>query len=228
VSKAVSESGISAVLLDVDGTLVDSNDAHAKAWVDAFAQSHVEVPFAQIRRLIGMGGDKLMPSVSDFTEDTPEGKRISQRRGELFLSKYLTEVQPFRDADRLVEALADRGFTVVAASSAKKDELRPLLQRARVQQLLDHETSSDDADESKPDPDIIQAALTRARVSPEHAIMIGDTPYDIEAARRAGVSTIAFRSGGWGDAALAGAVAIYDGPWDLLACLDESPLARRG
>jgi HAD superfamily hydrolase (TIGR01509 family) len=219
---------ITTVLLDIDGTLVDSNDAHAKAWVDAFAESGVSVHFSDVRRLIGMGGDKLMPSVSDLTEDSTEGQTISTRRGEIFLSEYLPDVQPFRDADRLVAALNDRGFTVVAASSAKKNELQPLLERAGARRLLDDETSSDDAEESKPDPDIITAALKRARASAEHAIMIGDTPYDIAAARRAGVATIAFRSGGWDDADLAGAIAIYDGPWDLLERLDASPIGRRG
>jgi HAD superfamily hydrolase (TIGR01509 family) len=218
---------ITTVLLDVDGTLVDSNDAHAKAWVTAFAESGISVSFGDVRRSIGMGGDKLMPRVSDLTEDSPEGQRISARRHELFLSEYLADVQPFRNADRLVAALTDRGFTVVAASSAKQDELRPLLERAGVQRLLDDQTSSDDADRSKPDPDIIQAALQRTNALPEHAIMIGDTPYDIEAARRAGVATIAFRCGGWSDADLTGAVAIYDGPWDLVARLDDSPLGRR-
>jgi phosphoglycolate phosphatase-like HAD superfamily hydrolase len=217
---------ISAVLLDVDGTLVDSNDAHARAWVEALAESGITVSFAEVRRLIGMGGDKLMPAVSDLTDDSPLGQRIAERRGEIFLGKYLPDVQPFRDSDRFVAALKDRGFTVVAASSAKKQELRPLLERAGARWLLDDETSGDDAEESKPAPDIIQAALQRAKASPGQALMVGDTPYDVEAALRAGVRTIAFRSGGWQDADLARAVAIYDGPWDLLARLDESPLGR--
>jgi HAD superfamily hydrolase (TIGR01509 family) len=217
---------ISAVLLDVDGTLVDSNDAHAKAWVEAFAESGITVPFDDIRRLIGMGGDKLMPAVSNLTDDSSLGKQIAERRGEIFLRKYLPDIQPFRDADRFVAALKDRGFTVVAASSAKKHELRPLLERAGARWLLDDETSSDDAEESKPAPDIIEAALQRAKASPSDTLMVGDTPYDIESALRAGVRTIAFRSGGWQDPDLAKAVAIYDGPWDLLARMDESPLGR--
>jgi HAD superfamily hydrolase (TIGR01509 family) len=218
---------ISAVLLDVDGTLVDSNDAHAGAWVKAFGEHGIDVEFAQVRRLIGMGGDKLMPRVSDLTEDSPTGKRIAERRGEIFLTEYLPTLRPFRDAQRLVEELKNRGFTAVAASSAKKDELRPLLELAGARWLLDGATSSDDAEESKPDPDIIEAAMKRAKTSPAHAIMIGDTPYDIEAAGRAGIRTIAFRSGGWSDADLAGAIAIYDGPSDLLQQFDQSPLGDR-
>ena len=218
---------IRAVLLDVDGTLVDSNDAHASAWVKAFAEAGIAVDFNAVRPLIGMGGDKLMPRVSGLSEESPEGKRVSKRRGEIFMAEHLPHLRPLRDADRLVAALKERGLTAVAASSAKKEELRPLLEVAGASWLVDGATSSDDAEESKPDPDIVQAALKRANASPDHAIMIGDTPYDIEAARRAGVSTIAFRTGGWSDQNLSGAIAIYDGPWDLLARLDESPLTER-
>ena len=218
---------LSAVLFDVDGTLVDSNDAHARAWVKAFAEAGVDVTFEDVRWRIGMGGDKLMPAVSGIAEDAPDGQRISNRRREIFKSEFLPQLHRFRDADRLVAALKERGFTVVAASSAKKDELGPLLKIAGVDGPMDAATSSDDAEESKPDPDIIQAALDRASARPSQAVMIGDTPYDLEAAQRAGVAAIAFRCGGWRDADLGGAVAIYDGPWDLLAQLDQSVLGRR-
>jgi HAD superfamily hydrolase (TIGR01509 family) len=218
---------IKAVLLDVDGTLVDSNDAHAHAWVQAFADAGLTVDFTRVRRCIGMGGDKLMPEVSGVSEDSPEGTRISKRRGEIFSADWLPQLQRFRDADRLVAALIDRGLTAVAASSARKDELQSLLKIAGVADLLDASTSSDDAEESKPDPDIIHAALERAGVAPGEAIMIGDTPYDVTAAARAGVGTIAFRCGGWNDEALHGAVAVYDGAWDLLAHLSDSPIVRR-
>jgi HAD superfamily hydrolase (TIGR01509 family) len=217
---------ISTVLFDIDGTLVDSNDAHAEAWVKAFAEAGRTIPFAEIRQRIGKGGDKLMPEVSGLSEQSPEGKRISKRRGEIFTSEFVPRLQPFRDAARLVAALKARGLTAVAASSAKKDELKSLLKIAGADTLLDAATSSDDAEESKPDPDILHAALQRAKARPEQAMMIGDTPYDVEAAQRAGVPVIAFRCGGWSDADLKGAEAIYDGPWDLLARLDDSPLAN--
>jgi len=115
---------------------------------------------------------------------------------------------------------------VIAASSAKRTELQPLLAVAGIDGLMDATTSSDDASSSKPDPDIIQAALKRAHATPAGAVMIGDTPYDVEAACRAGVAIIAFRCGGWMDADLKGAIAIYDGPWELLSTLDDSPLRR--
>ena len=217
---------LSAVLFDVDGTLVDSNDAHARAWVQAFAEAGITVTFEEVRWRIGMGGDKLMPEVSGIREDTPDGQRISRRRREIFKTEFLPHLHAFRDAGRLVDAIKARGFTVVAASSAKKDELGPLLKIAGVDGPMDDATSSDDAEESKPDPDIVQAALERASARASEAVMIGDTPYDLQAAARAGVAGIAFRCGGWRDPDLRGAVAIYDGPWDLLAQLDESPLGR--
>lgn len=213
-----------AVLFDVDGTLVDSNDAHARAWVEAFADAGVTVDYALVRRCIGMGGDKLMPAVSGIEEESRLGTRIARRRGEVFTARYLPTLRPFHDADALVAAVKHAGCTVVAASSAQEQELGKLLGIAGVSDLMDDATSSDDAEESKPEPDIIRVALHRAKATPTSAIMIGDTPYDIEAASRAGVATIALRSGGWSDAHLRGAVAIYDDPADLLANLAHSPL----
>jgi HAD superfamily hydrolase (TIGR01509 family) len=212
-----------AVLFDVDGTLVDSNDAHARAWVAAFAEHGITVDLPAVRRCIGMGGDKLLPTVSGIEHESTLGKAIAARRSAIFAEQFLPALKPFPEAGHLVAVLKDRGYTVVAASSAKRDELQPLLAVAGADGLMDETTSSDDAANSKPDPDIIHAALGRAHASPADAVMIGDTPYDIEAAGRAGVAIIAFRCGGWTDADLHGAIAIYDGPWDLLRRLDESP-----
>ena len=219
------DSMISTVLLDVDGTLVDSNDAHAHAWVAALGEAGLPVEFDRVRRCIGMGADKLLPEVCNVREDEPLGRQVSRRRGEIFRQEWLPRLKPQRDAARLLVALKDRGFTLVAASSAKREELRPLLEIAGGSWLMDEQTSSDDAESSKPDPDIIQAALECAHARASEAIMVGDTPYDVEAATRARVTTIAFRCGGWGDDRLRDALAIYDGPWDLLAQLDSSPLA---
>jgi len=216
---------LKAVLFDVDGTLVDSNDAHAQAWVDAFAEAGVEVDYTKVRKSIGMGGDKLMPAVSGIPEDSSQGERISKRRREIFKTKFLPTLQAFPGASELVAAIKDLGLTAVAASSAKKDELRPLLAIAGADSFMDGATSSDDAEESKPDPDIVHAALQRAQARAEEAVMIGDTPYDIEAARKAGVPAIALRCGGWKDEDLKGAAQIYEGPADLLANLDRSLLS---
>ena len=216
-----------AILFDVDGTLVDSNDAHADAWVQAFRAHGVDVDWMKVRRSIGMGGDKLMPAVSGIDETSPKGSAIADDRGKIFKRDFLPKIKPLRNAARLVAEVKNRGYTVVAASSAQKDELTPLLKIAGAAALMDAKTSSDDAEESKPDPDIIVAALRRAKVAASEAVLIGDTPYDVEAASRAGVRVIGFRSGGWSDADLAGALAVYDGPWDLLARIDESILADK-
>jgi HAD superfamily hydrolase (TIGR01509 family) len=215
---------VKAVLFDVDGTLVDSNDAHAAAWVKAFSAFGISVDRNKVRSSIGMGGDKLMPAVSGIPEDSPRGQEIGEQRSQIFKGEFLPHLKPFRDADRLVAAVKKRGLTAVAASSAKEDELKALLKIAGAEWLMDAATSSDDAEQSKPDTDIIVAALRRAKATAAEAVMIGDTPYDMEAASRAGVRAIGFRCGGWTDADLRGAIAIYDGPWDLLARIEESPL----
>ena len=217
---------LKAVLFDVDGTLVDSNDAHADAWVTAFREHGINVEWIKVRRSIGMGGDKLMPAVSGIDEESAEGAAIAEERGKIFKRDFLPRIKPLRNAARLVAAVKQRGYVAVAASSAQKDELTPLLKIAGADSLMDAKTSSDDAEESKPEPDIIIAALKRAKARADEAVLIGDTPYDVEAARRAGVDVIGFRSGGWGDADLHGAIAIYDGPWDLLEKIDDSPLAE--
>jgi phosphoglycolate phosphatase-like HAD superfamily hydrolase len=119
------------------------------------------------------------------------------------------------------------GLALAVASSAQEDELRPLLRIADAEDLMEAAASGSDAERSKPDPDIVAAALRRAGCAAAEAVMVGDTPYDVEAAARAGLAAIGFRSGGWGDEALAGALAVYDGPADLLARFDGSPLAAR-
>jgi beta-phosphoglucomutase-like phosphatase (HAD superfamily) len=217
---------LKAILFDVDGTLVDSNDAHAHAWVKAFAEAGIRIEFQKVRCAIGMGGDKLMPAVADIQADSPQGQHISERRSEFFKADYLPHLRPFRDAGALVSAIQARGLATVAASSAQRDELEALLKIACALSLLGDSASGDDVEQSKPEPDIVHAALKKIGASASDALMIGDTPYDVEAAARAGVRAIAFRCGGWKDSDLKPAVALYDGPWDLLARLDESPVAN--
>ncbi len=213
------------MILDVDGTLVDSNDAHARSWVEAFADEGIAVAYEPVRRSIGMGGDKLMPAVARIEEDSPQGQRIAKRRGEIFKSRWLPGLRGFPDARALLERLKQDGFTLAVASSAKGEELDPLLEAAGVLDLIDVKTSSDDAAESKPDPDIVSAAVEKAGCAAARAIMIGDTPYDVEAARRAGVRVVAFECGGWHGAELA-ADAVYADASDLLRRYDESIFAR--
>lgn len=217
---------VRGVILDVDGTLVDSNDAHARAWVEALAENGVHVALEEVRRRIGMGGDKLLPTVAGLNEDSPQGKRVSKRRGEIFKQKYLPTLRPCPGANDLLRHMHARGLRLVVASSAKAGELKPLLKVCGADAVVEDQTSSDDADRSKPDPDIVQAALHNLRLPPAEVVMLGDTPYDVEAATRAGVGIIALRCGGWADSELAGARAVYQNPADLLARYDTSPLAR--
>jgi HAD superfamily hydrolase (TIGR01509 family) len=213
------------VILDVDGTLLDSNDAHAEAWAAAFEEQGYYLSPARIRPLIGKGGDKLVPELIGLSEDSPIGRRVSRRRGEIFRAKHLPGLRPFAGARSLVERLQREGWRVVAASSSSSSDLAGLLERSGVRDLLEGETSKDDAGRSKPDPDVVCAAMGELALPAARVVMIGDTPYDIEAASRAGVPTIALRCGGWSDFDLRGAAAIYDDPGDLLQHLDESPLA---
>ena len=216
---------VRGVLLDIDGTLVESNDAHAHAWVEALAESGRAVAFETVRPLIGMGGDKLLPKVCGLDAESGEGKRISDRRQAIFLGKYLPHLRPTRGAGELLGLLKGRGLRLAVASSAKKDELEPLLKICGADGVIEAATSSDDADRSKPDSDIVRAALGQLGLPPDEVVLIGDTPYDVEAARKAEVRVIALRCGGWGDADLK-ADAVYDDPADLAAYLDRSPLAR--
>ena len=215
------------VLLDVDGTLIDSNDGHARAWVGALRAHGYVVPFEAVRPLIGMGGDKLTPHLTGLDPDSGEAERISETRSELFLEQELPALQPTRGVRPLLEHMLGLGLELVVATSAKEDEVHALLEQAGVSDLIQLASSADDAERSKPDPDIVQAALRLSRSQVAHSVMIGDTPYDVEAAARARVPAIALRCGGWwDDAALAKATALYDDPADLLAQFDDSPLGR--
>jgi len=216
---------IRGVIVDIDGTLVDSNDAHTHAWIKAMAENGVKIPFEVVRKLIGMGGDKLLPTATSLSKESPKGKAISKRRKEIFLREYLPNLFPTRGAEDLLRELEKRGLKMVVGTSATTEELEPLLRVCRADQYVESRTSSDDAERSKPDPDIVQAALASLDLPATKVVMLGDTPYDIESATRAGVSIIAFRCGGWSDRDLRGAIAIYDNPAHLFHEINRSPLA---
>lgn len=215
-----------AVILDVDGTLVDSNDAHVQVWVDALAEHGHDVPREKIRKLVGMGGDNLLPAAVGLDKESPEGKAIADRRGELFRTRHLHHLEPFPQVRPLLERMKAAGLQLVVATSAPAEEMKVLLQRAGIEDLLQDAASASDAKNSKPDPDIVQAALRKLGLPPDETVMLGDTPYDIEAAGKAGVGVIALRCGGFPDEDLKGALALYDDAADLLAHFDESPLAK--
>jgi HAD superfamily hydrolase (TIGR01509 family) len=220
-------SGALTVVLDVDGTLIDSNDAHARAWLDVCREFGHEVEYETLRRMIGMGGDKLMPRAFGVEKESDEGKKMAARRGEIFRERYLPTVRPFLDARTLLERMREDGHSLVVATSAQQEEMQGLLRAAGIEDLLEEATSSSDAESSKPDPDIVVAALEKARAEPANALMLGDTPYDVTAATRAGVPIVALRCGGWSKHELRGAVAIYADPAELLREYDRSPFAIR-
>jgi HAD superfamily hydrolase (TIGR01509 family) len=220
-------SSLKTVLLDIDGTLIDSNDAHARAWMDAGAEFGYDIQFEHVRWLIGMGGDKVLPELTGLQETSPEGERILARRGAIFREHYLPQLQAFEGTRELLEALSADGLKLVAATSASEEDLKGLLRQAGIEDLIDQAANSDDAEESKPAPDIVEAALRRAGSDAHESIMIGDTPYDIGAARQAGVPIVAFLCGGWEAEELRGAVALYDGPADLLARYSSSVLRKK-
>jgi HAD superfamily hydrolase (TIGR01509 family) len=214
------------VIFDIDGTLVDSNDAHAQSWVDTFAEAGYDVAFGVVRPLIGMGGDKLLPKTIGVRHDSKEGKKLIARRSEIFREKYLPELRALDGSRALVMRVRSEGLKPVIATSAKDEELQGLLKAAQVADLIEERATASDAKRSKPDPDIVEAAIEQAEIEPVNLVMIGDTPYDVEAALRAGVRIIGFRCGGWKDQDLAGAIEIYGGPADLLANYESSPLGR--
>jgi len=216
-------SGLKAVILDVDGTLIDTNDAHAHAWVDVCNEFGHPVGFGRVRELIGMGGDRVLPALTGLSEESPIGQEMKERRGKLFREQYLPSCAPFPRARALLERMQGDGLQLVVATSASPEDMAALLKQAGVSDLIEAKTSSADAESSKPAPDIVEAALGNAGCAPGEAVMLGDTPYDVKAANRAGVRCVALRSGGWDDDALRDAFAIYQDTADLLAHYDASP-----
>jgi HAD superfamily hydrolase (TIGR01509 family) len=220
---------IKAIIFDVDGTLVDSNDLHVEAWREAFRGRGKELSFDDLHGQMGKGGDQLMPVFCSKEELDEFGEELERDRGELFAGRYLSRVRPFPRVRELFERLKADGLQIALASSAKEQELEHHKRSLRVEDLLEAATSADDAERSKPHPDIFQAALGGLKgVRPEEAVVVGDTPYDVEAAAKAGMRTVGLLSGGFTDEALrgAGAVAVYRDVSDLLDNYDDSPLAK--
>jgi len=214
------------IILDVDGTLIDSNDAHARSWAHALRQFGYTVAYEQVRQWIGMGGDHLLPKAAQLEKDSEEGKQIAKRYLEIFKADYLPHLKPLPGASALVEHLKRSNFRIAVGSSAEADVLEALLEITRVKDFIEETVSSKDVANSKPAPDVILVVLDRLQLSPGDVVMLGDTPFDIASATKAGVRTIALRSGGWTDADLCEALAIYDDPADLLAHYGQSPLVE--
>ncbi len=219
------ETTVRGVLLDIDGTLMDSNEAHAQAWAAALAEGGYTTDIARVRHLIGMGADNLLPEATGLSKDCPDGKRIAAGHDAIFEHEYLSKVQPFPQAREMIARMHTEGLRLVVATSSPRKQLDILLERIGITDLLDDTASGDDAEHSKPDPDIVALGLGKTGLPAAAVLMLGDAPYDIAAADKLGIRTIALRSGGFSDRDLAGALAIYDDPADLLARYKESPLA---
>ena len=215
--------GVTTALLDIDGTLLDSNDAHAHAWVEALSEAGHAIPFTRVRPLIGMGADQFFPELDEgLAADSEPGKSIAARRGEIFKAKYLRDLGPTPGARELLVLLRDNYVACVIATSATSEELDALLAQAGIADLIEIKSTASDAQKSKPMPDIVHAALRKGNAVAESSVMIGDTRFDIAAAALAGVQTIAFRCGGAQAIDLAAAAAIYDDPAGLAAAIRAS------
>ena len=213
-----------AAILDIDGTLVDTNFHHAIAWYRAFKQHEIVLPIWRIHRHIGMGGDQLVAALCDDATEEEQGDDIRVAEKALYF-ELIDEVRPLEGSRELIEDLKDSGHSVVLASSAKADEVEHYLDLLDARDLADDWTTSADVESTKPEPDLVKAAIDKAGDS--DAVMVGDTTWDCEAAKRAGIQTVAVLTGGFSEAELrdAGAVAVFHSIEELRKALDETPLA---
>ena len=217
-----------AIIFDVDGTLIDTVGLHAQAWSDTFEHYGLDVPAEEVRGQIGKGGDQLMPVFLDPARIEKEGEEIERFRADLFKRRYLPQARGFPAVRELFQRIRADGKQIALASSCKADELDGYMELAGVRDLVDAKTTSDDAERSKPYPDIFEAALEKLPgVQAGEAVVVGDSPYDAEAAGKAGLRTVGLLSGGFSESELraAGCIAIYKDPEELLQNFAGSPLA---
>ncbi|PZS14808.1 MAG: HAD family hydrolase [Solirubrobacterales bacterium] len=212
-------------ILDIDGTLVDTNYQHALSWFRAFRRHGIVLPIWRIHRHLGMGGDQLVSALTDERTECEQGDAIREAEGSIY-SELIAEVETMEGARELIEDLGRRGHTVVLASSAKEEEVDHYLDLLDARELADGWTTSADVEATKPEPDLVAAALDKAGGTSQNAVMIGDTPWDVHAARKAGVDTIAVLSGGFAIEELreSGAVAVFESVTELRSELDGTPL----
>jgi HAD superfamily hydrolase (TIGR01549 family) len=219
---------IEAVVFDVDGTLIDSVDFHAEAWVLAFAKFGREVKFYEARRQVGKGGDQFLPVFLTKREIKEFGEAVEEERGKIFKRNFLKKIKPFAGVRELFEKLKADGKRIALASSAPQDELAVYKKIADIEDLVEEETSADDAEKSKPEPDIFLAALNRlGKMKKKNVVVIGDTAYDAEAAAKINLKTIGVLTGGWTPSELksAGCVETFKNVEDLLRNYDKSILS---
>jgi HAD superfamily hydrolase (TIGR01509 family) len=221
---------IEAVIFDVDGTLVDSNDFHVRAWDRAFRQFGKQFPVEKLRENVGKGADQYLPSFLSPEELETIGPKIDKLRSEIFQKKYLPQVRPFPNVRDLLERIRRDEKRIALASSGKKNDLRVIKKIAEIEDLVDCEVSADEADRSKPAPDLFAATLQKLdNLRADRAIAVGDTPYDAQAANKVGVPTIGLLCGGFSEQKLreAGVIAIYRDPADLLNHYEISPIVTK-
>jgi HAD superfamily hydrolase (TIGR01509 family) len=216
---------MAVAILDIDGTLVDTNYHHAVAWFRAFRKHGIVLPLWRIHRHIGMGGDQLVGALTDEQTEREQGDEVREDEKQLYM-ELIGEVEPMQGSRELIEELKRRGHTVILASSAKEDEVDHYLDLLDARGLADGWTTSADVEATKPEPDLVNAALECAKAEPSDAVMVGDTPWDVEAASNADVPTIAVRTGGFGADELreAGAAALFESVAELVSKLDETAL----
>lgn len=201
-----------AVLLDMDGTLIDSNEAHARTWEKVLTEAGFSVEYSEIRSQIGKGSDRFIPNLIDQSSDSKIYENLSRERKKLFLDQFVPSLLPFNGAVAMVDLFKKLGLKVAIATAASKDELDAILGRIPIKPFIDLAITSSEIECSKPDPDVVQKCLEKLDLSPSEAVMIGDTPYDLVCAAKAGVKSIAFRTGKWPDEELKKAHFILDGP----------------
>ena len=216
---------IKAVIFDIDGTLVDSNELHVTAWDQVFREAGHTFDRKLLHEHIGKGGDKYVPALLPGASEE-EQQRLRDAHKRLFTCTYINQVKPFPGARELLRKVSDSGRKVVLATSASAEELETHVEALGAADLIDGHTDNDEVEESKPAPDVFLAALETAGVGASEAIVVGDTPYDVEAARRSGLAAVAVRSGGFRDEALRDAAVIYDDVAALLSNFEGSPLSR--
>lgn len=219
---------IKAVLCDIDGTLVESNWLHAGAWRDAFAVVGIELELDAVRRQIGKGGDELIPVFVPWWKRTWVEAPLKAYRKYVFRADYMAQVKPFAKVRELMERFKEAGVTVSIATSAQRKELEEYLKIAEIEDLVEESSSADDADRAKPNPDIFEATLKKLGLQPHEVLALGDTPYDAEAAGKAGIWTVGVQTGGWSERELleAGCIEVYKDVAELLERFEGSAFAR--
>lgn len=210
---------VKAILFDIDGTLLDSNDAHAESFVEAFKKFDKTVSFIELKWLIGMGADMILEKYLSKNEINKFGKDLLDYRKKIFLEKYLPKIKTISGVKQLFEKLHSDEFLITLASSASDEELEKYKNKLKISRFLSEETTADDADEAKPEPDIFLAALKKLNgVRKNESLIIGDTPYDAEAATKAKIKIIGVKSGGWSEEKLKakGCFKVFENLEDIL------------